>query len=78
MYLFIWPMSMRLDPDPHSQLGSGSRIAKSMRIHAAGSGSTTLPRTADSAGQGTIQTFVRHGLIDLIAILIPSSFRVFL
>ncbi len=31
---FEWQVTMILDPDPHSQYGSGSRTAKSMRIHA--------------------------------------------
>ncbi len=29
----LWTISLLLDPDPHSQYGSGSRRAKLMRIH---------------------------------------------
>ncbi len=31
---YLWSISMLLDPDPHSQYRSGSRTAKSIRIHA--------------------------------------------
>jgi hypothetical protein len=29
----LWPISMLLDPDPHSQYGSGSKTAKRIRIY---------------------------------------------